>query len=112
MSQLDIVRGTIDYIIKYNRKPKPYHIDKDVKVAPISTLEYIHLIIDNDIPKELEDYKIFFNSNFDTQFISSNIDNYISLFSDEESDDCEESYREIREHKVSINEKSILNSNL
>lgn len=73
VSQLDIIKNTITYIIENNDVPLPTHIDKNVKLPPITLLEYISILSNStNMPKELKDYKIFFSSKLNTDFVLRN----------------------------------------
>lgn len=71
MSQLDIVKKTIDYVINNNKLPLPVDIDPEIKSVYISIVEYIILLNHIDTNKFLN-YKIFFNDNFGINFITQN----------------------------------------
>jgi len=81
MSQLDIVRRTINYIIDNNEIPHPINIDKDIKKTQISVLEYINIINNQEkFPTELKHYKIFFSKHFDINFIINNYGSEMIVF--------------------------------
>lgn len=76
LSQIKIVRDTIDFIIENGTIPTPQEIDSNVKSVPISILEYINIMNNyEDVPKEFENYKIFFTQKFGINFIVSNYSN-------------------------------------
>jgi hypothetical protein len=73
MSQKLIIKETVEHIIENNDVPTPIDIDKNVKLPPISLLEYIIILSNCDkYPEELSNYKIFFTSKLGTNFITRN----------------------------------------
>jgi len=89
LSQLDIVRKTVDYIIKTGEIPKPNEIDKNISRVKISLYELSNLLIEynyEDMPvymlKFIDNCKIFFTKNTNIKFIESNICSIKSLFDD------------------------------
>jgi len=82
MHQLEIVRLTVDFILKYNRIPKILEIDKHAKKINLSILEFINILIANDNKKikGFQNYKIFFTENLDISFlINKNSTNYMFI---------------------------------
>ena len=83
LSQLEIVKKTVDYILKYEFAsiPSPIDIDENVCLSPISFFEYVNLLLLNNekVNKILLNYKIFF-SKPDITFLSSNYGTTGSLF--------------------------------
>lgn len=79
LKQDEIVKKTVEYIIKNNSIPQPHDIDKDVKNVPISLIEYINIInySDNNV---LQDYKIFFGQQTNYEFIIANFGNTMNFF--------------------------------
>jgi len=71
ITQLDIIRKTVDYVINNNKLPLPIEIDPEIKCVPISLLEYINLLEHIDT-KIFGNYKIFFNDKFGINFITQN----------------------------------------
>ena len=71
LSQLDIVRKTIDHIIKNKKTPTPSEIDDKVKYIPVSLMELCSIMINNNgsLPSELSTYKLFVTNSFDTSFV-------------------------------------------
>lgn len=69
--QKDICVKTINHIINYDEIPAPNVIDQNIKIAPISILEFINILIknNNNIDKNLDNYKIFLRPSFDTAFL-------------------------------------------
>lgn len=84
LSQLDIIKKTVDFVIANNSIPNILTIDPDAKFVQISLLEYVNIMehINGD---EFKDYKIFFNNNFNITFITNNYCKDMSLFVDESS---------------------------
>lgn len=73
MTQIDIVRKTVNYVIEHQEIPLPSVIDPNVKSSPISILEYISILNNNEtIPDELINYKIFYTQKFNVDFIMNN----------------------------------------
>lgn len=68
MSQIDIVRNSIDYIIINGTIPQVSDIDKNAKNLNISLIEYIN-IINNKMPDEFKKYKIFLSDNYDIMYL-------------------------------------------
>lgn len=78
MSQLDIVKKTVDYIIDNDEVPLPNIIDPNIKTSPLSILEFINVLnnySDEPVPEILSNYKIFFSNKLNTDFITSNYGN-------------------------------------
>lgn len=93
MSQVEIVRETINYIINNNEIPHPIDIDKNIKKVPISVLEYINIINNHEnlskkasdtCPIELKNFKIFFSKNFDINFIINNYGHEMMIIVDDD----------------------------
>lgn len=82
--QIEIIRKTVDFIIENDEMPLPTKIDKDVKLPPISLLEFINIINNNDtVPNELENYKLFFTHKLNVDFIVNNYGNKMLKFIDD-----------------------------
>jgi hypothetical protein len=78
MSQLDIVRKTVQSIIDNDEVPFPNIIDPNIKTSPISILEYINILnnyTEEPTPEILSNYKIFFSEKLNTEFINCNYGN-------------------------------------
>lgn len=95
LSQLDIVRSSIDFIIHHRRVPNIHDIDPLALSLPLSLLEFSNILFSHSIdslPSEMANYKIFFTHNFNFSFI----DNYLpasSMFDpDSDSDSISCSY--------------------
>ena len=87
MSQIDIIRKTIDLIIKNNQIPLPSLIDENIKILPISILEFINILNNiEEVPNEFKNYKIFFTQKFNINFIINNYGNQMINFIDGSSD--------------------------
>ncbi len=108
MSQIDIVKNTIDYIINNNRLPKPIEIDSKIIHVPISALEYI-ILLNHINPPNFENYKIFFSDRFNTNFINQNYNNM--MFVDETINDDTNNIAcgEIQEYSICQNDIDVLN---
>lgn len=70
MTQMEIVRQTVNYIISNNKPPRPQDIDKKATKIPMSIMELnaIMLSNNNSMPDELSNYKIFFTDTVDMAF--------------------------------------------
>ena len=55
-------------------------IDKNLKTSPISMLEYISILNNEEKPSCLSNYKIFFSEKLNTDFIESNYGNQMISF--------------------------------
>ena len=82
MPQCEIIRKTVDYIINNNEIPLPTKIDNDIKLLPISLLEFINILNNDEVPDELNNYKLFFTHKFNIDFISNNYGNQMVKFID------------------------------
>lgn len=88
LSQLEIIKRTADYIINNGEVPFAQLIDKNIKHVPITILEFINILNNNDkYPIELQSYKIFFSNKLNIDFVLSNYAKYQSLFIDEDIGD-------------------------
>lgn len=85
MSQIDIIKQTVNHIITNNKIPLPTDIDPSAMLPPLSLFEYIAILNKNNntIPPELSKCKIFFSKRFDTLFIEKNYRNQVPMFIDE-----------------------------
>lgn len=87
MSQYDIIKKTIDYIKENDIIPFFNEIDKDVKIVPISIIEYSNILMSKKkLPKQMDNYKIFITQNYDTTFI----DTCAYMFYNDKQDDKNE----------------------
>ena len=103
MSQLDIIKNTVNYLIDNNEMPKPNQIDKDVQTSPLSVLEYINLLNNYDVqPPELKNYKVFFSEKLNTDFIINNYSSKMPLFIDKNNNN-----NKVEENKEKQNIQSI-----
>lgn len=103
VSQVDIVKKTTEYIIENNDVPEPYLIDADISTVSISILEYINILnnldsIDstNSI-NELDNYKIFFTKNLNTDFVTNNYGNPF-INTDINNENCQSNKINIKKH--------------
>jgi len=113
MSQLDIIKKTVDYIITNQQIPNPKHIDPLIEQSPISLFEYIN-ILDNISNGEFADYKIFFNENYNINFITYNY-GAINPFLDGDNNDNMDNEKKIITlklpvHELSDGERNLVNS--
>lgn len=106
LSQLDIIKKTVDYVIANNTTPNILMIDPDAKYVDISLLEYVN-IMEHITDDNFKNYKIFFNNNFNITFITNNYCKGMSLFVDESS--YEKSFT-IDIHPLQPNEIKFLNN--
>lgn len=84
MPQLDIIRKTVDFIIKYNEIPPPNKIDENIELTPISLIEFINILNNYDsIPLEFKNYKLFVSNKLNVDFIFYNYGNKSIMFIDE-----------------------------
>jgi len=81
MSQKKIIKKTVDFIIENNEIPLPTKIDENIKLTPISLLEYINILNNtNNLSNEFQNYKIFFSNKLSIDFILYNYGNCFNLF--------------------------------
>lgn len=115
LSQVDIVRKSLEYLTKHGITPSVDKIDPNAKKVPISLLEYISLINEpsDNIPEIIKhDYKICFSSNVDTGFINTNRYGTESMFDesiDNEESDLPPDY-ELAEHVLTKDEITFINN--
>ena len=94
VSQLEIVKKSVDFVISHNRIPTPLEVDPVAKHTPISLLEYINVINNYDtIPPELANYKLFVSEKLNIEFIMSNYGHKIAIFIDEDEENVHETYK-------------------
>jgi hypothetical protein len=103
LSQLDIIKKTVDYIVENNRMPKLQDIDPKIEDSPISLFEYVNLL--DHIDSQFADCKIFFNGDFNITFITNN---YGSINPFVDGDDTVGDEIELNVHKLSENDDIIL----
>jgi len=87
MDQAEIIKKTVIFYENNEAIPKPYEIDPDVKKINISSFEYANVLIDynvQDLPKEMLNYKIFIDEDYDMTFICYPMNDY--MLSEEDSD--------------------------
>lgn len=76
MSQEDVIKNTINYIIDNNKVPTPTDIDKNVKNINISKFEYVNILknknlFDDDLPFNfLNNIKIFLSCENNFNYIN------------------------------------------
>lgn len=113
MSQLDIVKKTVEYLIENNSIPDPTNIDPEVSILPISILEYINIMNNFDTqPEELKNYKIFFSERLNVDFVLENYASQMNMFTDNNNNDNnykQENVKSIKKHFPSKNEIDLLN---
>ena len=118
LSQLEILRKTINFILENDRIPDVLEIDKNAKNIKISLLEFISILISNKnkkLPDEIKNYKIFFSKSFDTVFLYHYIQSQQSMFiddvensNDEKNDDNNKKFQKIPDYKFNKNEKEYI----
>lgn len=90
LSQLDIVKKTVNHIIDTDEIPTPTEIDKNSKMINLSIMELSNLLLNIDnIDKKFKHFnrfKIFFSKGFDINFIRANRFNITSMFIDDDDD--------------------------
>lgn len=87
MSQLDIVKNTINYVLQKHRLPTIEDIDKNAKKLSLSVIELCSALLENEkIFPEIENYKIFFTTNLDTLFTDYYIGKRSSMFIENDTD--------------------------
>ena len=85
--QIDIIRDTVDYIIKYKETPSVLNIDQNAKKIPLSIVEFSNILCEykyDMLSQKIKNYKIFFNPNFNIEHVASKIYDSISMFDDKE----------------------------
>jgi len=91
MSQLDIVRKTVTYIVSNQMVPDVSSIDPNVQLAPISVFEYVNtLIYHKSDPKTLDilaNYKIFFRFSLNIDFIVCNFETPVFINDNDNDND-------------------------
>lgn len=105
LSQLDIVKKTVNYIIKNNIVPSPLDIDSKVKKTTLSMLEFINIVNGHQKdPFELRNYKIFFSHDLTTDFITANFNPGYTFTndSDEEEDDNEKDEKSLNLSEIPL----------
>lgn len=85
LSQTEILRKTINFIVDNDYVPEPSDLDPNVKKAPISLMELCSVLIENKniLPNELKDYKLFFTNQIDITFTNFICKKSVSMFDDE-----------------------------
>lgn len=87
LDQVEIVRKTVDFILKEQKVPLITEIDKNAKKIPMSLTEISNILIKyKKLPKEMNNYKIFVTQELDVSFIEYN-SIIRPLFIDEESEE-------------------------
>jgi hypothetical protein len=108
LPQLDIVKKTVEFVINNNTVPKPNIIDPSVKEVQISLLEYINLL-DHIGVDTFKDYKIFFNDDFNTRFITQNYNNACMFINDDEKSVEKNNDIQFEIHNLNAKETKLLN---
>ena len=133
ISQIDIVRKTVNYAHKKLTIPEINRVDADALRLPLSLFEFLELLSHNeidDLPPEMSNYKIFFTPKLDITFLNPNADFILLDCNNDETsqesylidnDSDEEEYTEyinfipcdskLPEYKFSDQEKRFLNIN-
>lgn len=75
IDQREIVRKTVNSIIKTGYVPSIIEIDQNAKMIDISIFEFSNMLIatNNKLPPIFDNYKIFFTNNLNTQIIDVNV---------------------------------------
>ncbi len=96
LSQTDIVKKTVNYIIKNDTVPLPTEIDENARLVNLTIMELSNLLSDpENIVKKLQKFnrfKIFFTQEFDTTFIQENTFSNKPMFIDDSEDHDEAIY--------------------
>lgn len=94
--QTEIVQKTVELLLKNNNKiPSPVDIDPNIKIPPISLLEYINILINKKDKQQIKlfnNYKIFFSQKLNIDFLTSNYGTNCRMFVDPEDVFHEEIY--------------------
>lgn len=113
LSQVEIVKKTVDYIINNNEIPSPNIIDPLLKTVPISILEFVNIINNySEIPQPFDNYKLFFSSKFNIDFIVNNYGNKMFNFVDPQNDTDEKNIKldnTIKKHICDKEEINLIN---
>jgi len=107
LSQIDIIKKTVEYIIKNNSVPPPTDIDPNVNSLKISVLEFINILNSyTEYPDAFKNYKFFFGSKMNLDFI---YENYCNMFTydNEEDVDTEKQTFLLDEHNPTNEEKKL-----
>lgn len=110
-SQIDIVKNTIDYIIKYKEIPSILNVDPNAKKISLSITEFSNVLFEynyRNLPQKMKKYKIFFNKQFDIGYIMPLIYENMSLFSDDNDNNIKND-NDIKEYTLSKTERQFLN---
>lgn len=103
LSQLDIVRKTVNFILSNSRIPLPNEIDPNVKTSPFSSIEYVNFLNNLEFKSIFKSHKIFF-TDVGLNFIFSNYD--INMFTSE--NDEENSLTEYPLYNLTSDEENVL----
>ena len=106
LSQVDIIRRTINYVITNGKLPALHKIDAHASLANISILELSNLLISK--LRFDTDYKIFFNSEFNISFMNSFLLE-TPLFIDEDSEEYEYINKEEYIKIDTVSDNSVIN---
>lgn len=80
-NQVDIIRCTVDYILKHHKIPLPVDVDENVMAVCISKYELSNLLIKNSCDKFYNNIKLFMNCDFNANYIKNNVLD-VNLFDD------------------------------
>ena len=83
LTQLEIIRKSVDFILENGQIPSPKIIDNNIKIAPISLIEFIILLNNSKTFVEFNKYKLFFSNKLNIDFIVNNYLHTMSLFINE-----------------------------
>lgn len=86
MSQLEIVKKTINHIVEYETIPEPHEIDSKAQPIQLSIPEFCIFLLENanTLSPSIRNYKVFFTTMFDISFVQSNINNLKFMLNDDD----------------------------
>jgi hypothetical protein len=89
LSQKEIVRRTVDFIIKQNMIPDPQDIDETAKLVPLSKMEFFAIIKSyGEVPQQISSFKCFVTQAFEIRFLEGNELLKMSMFDNDNDDDA------------------------
>lgn len=77
MSQTDIVRSTVDFIVKHNSIPTALQIDKNIKQTEMTKFEYINLVNNDKYSDIINNIKVFVTQDFDFNYLLNTVYTFI-----------------------------------
>lgn len=90
LSQKEVVRKTVEWMLENGHVPHPHQIDPSVRKLRVSLLEFITVLHDNsyaDLPDEMQNYRVFFTEQLDTTFLGAAALRIMGQDSDDETYD-------------------------